>query len=187
MMMSSNIEFYLFEHEVWYRKDGAAYKLTEGSQDVLSMFMAKMENFYPEAFEALKGYYKKSMPNMAYYRFLIVRRFIKCNFAIIDNVHDLTSMGELQFEHVPCPMRGECRLEGIVCAPKYEHRLSDSELRVMKLWCEGLSKEDIAEKLFLSVHTVNNHIRNSYARVGVHEKAEFWQYAERHHLFGHVQ
>lgn len=61
--------------------------------------------------------------------------------------------------------------------------MSDAELRVMKLWHEGLNKEEIAEQLYLSVHTVNNHIRNAYIRIGVHSKAEFVRYAETNHLF----
>lgn len=56
-------------------------------------------------------------------------------------------------------------------------------MRVLKLWYDGYSKEEIAERLYLSVHTINNHIRNAYTRLGIHEKAEFFRYAEQNHLF----
>ena len=80
-------------------------------------------------------------------------------------------------------MRGECRFEGVVCFPKFNTRLSDSELRVMKLVYEGKSKEDIAEELYLSPNTIKNHIKSVYLKLGIHEKAEFIQYANRNNLF----
>ena len=53
----------------------------------------------------------------------------------------------------------------------------------MELWYKGLTKEEIAERLYLSVHTVNQHVRNALARLGLHEKAEFFSYATRNNLF----
>jgi DNA-binding NarL/FixJ family response regulator len=84
---------------------------------------------------------------------------------------------------VPCPLRGECILEGVVCSPEFNSKISDSEMRVLELLYKGYDKEEIAEKLFLSVHTVNNHIRNAYVRLGFREKAEFIDYAHRNKLF----
>ena len=56
-------------------------------------------------------------------------------------------------------------------------------MRVLRLWYQGKKKEDIAEELYLSVHTINNHIRNAFTRLGLHEKAEFVKYAESNKLF----
>lgn len=51
-------------------------------------------------------------------------------------------------------MRGECKYEGIICCPQFYSRISDAEMRVMKMIYEGANNEDIAEKLYLSPHTV---------------------------------
>ena len=51
------------------------------------------------------------------------------------------------------------------------------------MWWIAPSKEEIAEQLYLSAHTVNNHIRNAYFRLGIHSKAEFVKYAENNRLF----
>ena len=41
----------------------------------------------------------------------------------------------------------------------------------------------IAEKLFISLNTVNNHRKNSFRKVGVHSMAEFMRYAMTNNLF----
>lgn len=45
--------------------------------------------------------------------------------------------------------------------------LSDRELEVLKLICEGYSNNEIAEKLFISRHTVDGHRRNLISKTGV--------------------
>ena len=45
--------------------------------------------------------------------------------------------------------------------------LSDRELEVLKLICEGYSNNEIAEKLFISIHTVDGHRRNLISKTGV--------------------
>ena len=182
--MPSNIEFYTFNDEAWlHYADGTAEKLTEEHSDIISAIYEMIEQFYPGAITALKKEYERCIPNMSFYRYRIVVRFIKCNFGNIDKTADIDSFGRIHLERVPCPLRGECKLENVVCRPVFAHKMSDAELRVMKLWHQGLNKEEIADQLYLSAHTVNNHIRNAYIRIGVHSRAEFVRYAETNHLF----
>ena len=47
----------------------------------------------------------------------------------------------------------------------------------------GKDKDEIAENLFLSPHTVKNHIKSAYCKLGIHEKSEFIKYANAHNLF----
>lgn len=50
--------------------------------------------------------------------------------------------------------------------------LSERELGVLKLLVKGYDYKIIAEKLFLSSHTVRKHIANIYAKLHVTSKAQ---------------
>lgn len=66
---------------------------------------------------------------------------------------------------------------------KYE--FTGRELEVLRLIAEGKNNEEIAEKLFLSVRTVEKHITNIYSKVGVSGKsarAYVASYAIKHKL-----
>jgi len=50
--------------------------------------------------------------------------------------------------------------------------LSESELRVLRYLPTNLSAPEIAGELYVSVNTVKTHIRNLYAKLGTHRRAE---------------
>jgi LuxR family maltose regulon positive regulatory protein len=50
--------------------------------------------------------------------------------------------------------------------------LSDRELEVLQLIASGLSRPEIAEKLFLSTNTVKTHARNIYSKLGVNNQMQ---------------
>jgi len=49
--------------------------------------------------------------------------------------------------------------------------LSDREREIVMLAAEGMSSKDIAERLYLSVRTVDNHLQHAYAKLGVSSRA----------------
>ena len=53
-------------------------------------------------------------------------------------------------------------------APVASYDLTDRENEILKLLIDGLSKKQIAEKIFLSYHTVDVHIRHIYEKLEVH-------------------
>ena len=179
------LEFYTIDGEVWYiTSDGRNERLDESKEDIITMLIERMMECYPEAYKALSECYQKSATNVSYYRFLIVRRFCKCNFGKLDTAElDCRPSCSFCFEKVQCPLRGECKHEGIICMPKFNTQLSKKELQVMRLVYEGCSNEQVAERLYLSPFTVKNHIKSVYAKLGIHEKSEFIQYANKNHLF----
>lgn len=183
------LEFYIYESELWCKHaDGRNELVDETKTKIIQYILDKVRQCYPEAYQALEKCYSKSSANIRYYQYLIARRFIKCNFAQLDatsfDVEDVDDDGRFNFEKVECPLRGECLFEGVICSPKFNSKLSPAELRVMKPFYQGKSKEEIAQELFLSPETVKLHIKNSYLKLGVHEKAEFIRYAQENHLFG---
>jgi LuxR family maltose regulon positive regulatory protein len=50
--------------------------------------------------------------------------------------------------------------------------LSDSEIRVLRYLPTNLSTPEIANELYVSPNTVKTHIRNLYAKLGTHRRAE---------------
>lgn len=175
------IEFYIFNDELWCRSENGTEKLSVCS-DIVRVVYDKIAEFYPDAFKALNKEYARLMDEK-YKRFRIVNRFLKCNFGCIDQTIDLNEQGEFRFECVPCPLRGECKYENVICCPKFDSRISDAEMRVLRYLYRNRDRADIADILCLSEHTVKNHIRNAFARIGVHSQSEFIEYANRNNLF----
>jgi len=92
-------------------------------------------------------------------------------------------LGNHHFEMVKCPLMAECPYYRIICQPRYESNLSEREKEVMKLYYQHVSTDEIARRLFLSIHTVNNHRRNALQRLGLHSLEEFIGYAHKNKLF----
>ena len=53
-----------------------------------------------------------------------------------------------------------------------KHSLTTRELEILQLLTAGNDRDSIAELLFISPHTAKTHIRNVYAKVGVHSAKE---------------
>lgn len=169
---------------MWYREGGSESfeRLTDGHTEIIDAILEMLSTFYPKAYAALSQEYGGCALNRRYHRYRMVARFVRCNFAQLDTVPDIEGR-RMNFEHVQCPLRGECRYDRVVCRPEFEHRLSPAEEPVMRLWYEGLEESEIGRRLYLSPHTVHNHIRNAYRRTGTHSRAEFTRYANDHNIF----
>jgi DNA-binding CsgD family transcriptional regulator len=50
--------------------------------------------------------------------------------------------------------------------------LTDSELTVARLVAEGLTNREVAERLFVSPHTVSAHLRHVFAKLNVNSRVE---------------
>ena len=55
-------------------------------------------------------------------------------------------------------------------SPQRDYHLTERERDVLQLMVEGLIKKEIADKLTLSVHTVDTHLRNIYAKLEVNTR-----------------
>ena len=66
--------------------------------------------------------------------------------------------------------------------PRLGADLTARELEVLGLLAEGLSNAAIAQRLWLSVNTVRNHVANLLGKLGVHSKLEALAVATREGL-----
>jgi DNA-binding NarL/FixJ family response regulator len=58
--------------------------------------------------------------------------------------------------------------------------LTDREGEILALLSQGMRNEGIAQKLFISPQTVQTHVRNLLAKLGVHSKLEAVAFAVKH-------
>ena len=66
--------------------------------------------------------------------------------------------------------------------PSVADELTAREMDVLNLICEGLRTKEIAEKLFISVHTVESHRRNIMLKLNINNSSRLVKYAIDHSL-----
>ena len=169
--------------EVMITDECGTRQLEQSNREFISEIITRMGIFWPEALEKASLEYTDRRYNIPWFEFSIVRRFLKCNFGEFDSTMDIDQMGNFHFEEVKCPLKGECKYEGIICKPKFNSTLSERELSVMRSFYEGMEENAIADKYCISLETVRTHKRNAFRRIDVHSLAEFFQYARKNNLF----
>ena len=50
--------------------------------------------------------------------------------------------------------------------------LTGAEAQVARLVSDGITNREIADRLFLSPHTVNSHLRHIYGKLAINSRAE---------------
>lgn len=78
--------------------------------------------------------------------------------------------------HGGAPMNGQIARKVLdifknLATPVKEYRLTERETEVLHLLIDGKTKRQIAESLYLSYHTIDNHIRNIYSKLHVHSRS----------------
>ncbi|MFF3563591.1 ATP-binding protein [Streptomyces sp. NPDC002574] len=58
--------------------------------------------------------------------------------------------------------------------------LTDSELKVVHLVADGLTNRAVADRLYLSVHTVNTHLKHVFTKLGINTRVELTRLVMEH-------
>jgi len=58
--------------------------------------------------------------------------------------------------------------------------MTDSELAVARLVAQGLTNREVAERLFVSPHTVSSHLRNIFAKLDINSRLALTRIADEH-------
>ncbi len=72
------------------------------------------------------------------------------------------------------------RLAGMVPPRNGWSGLTECELQVVRQVAQGLTNRQVAERLFLSQHTVGNHLRHAFAKLDVTSRVELARLAAIH-------
>ena len=179
--MLANIEFFKTpDGAVMYKRQGGPVReLSEHDRELVANLLSLIRTRYPDAFAALSELYSRSERNRPYYEWRMVSRFIRCNLGDYDTQSlDIDADGQLRFEQMKCPLMGsgDCFWESVICKPRLETGLTTRELELLPLIAEGLQSHEIAERLFISKCTVDNHRRNILAKLGKRSVAELAAY-----------
>lgn len=177
----TNIEFYNTpEGDVMVKQVGQPVKvLQQSDRELVQAILSLINERYPEAFRALADLYSRSSMNNAFYEFKMVHRFCRCNFGEYDNQRlDVDIDGFFQFEEVRCPLRGtdDCKYHGVICCPRVNNNLTEREQEVLQLIASGMTNEDIADRLSISVFTVIRHRNNMRAKLQARNTAQLITY-----------
>jgi DNA-binding NarL/FixJ family response regulator len=62
----------------------------------------------------------------------------------------------------------------------HEAGLSPREVEVLALVTQGMSNQDIADRLFLTINTLKSHIRQAYKKIGVTSRAQAVAWCMQH-------
>ena len=73
-------------------------------------------------------------------------------------------------------------VEPAASSSPYPAGLTRREVEVLRLVAEGLTDAQVAEKLFISLRTVNAHLRSIYAKLGVSSRSAATRYAVENEL-----
>ena len=58
--------------------------------------------------------------------------------------------------------------------------LTDSELAVVRLVASGLTNREVAERLYISPHTVGGHLRHAFEKLGINSRVALTRIAAEH-------
>ena len=99
---------------------------------------------------------------------------------IVESVHQVMAGGSPMSPRVATSV---LEMFTRMAGPKTDFGLTEREREVLELMKEGLTKKEIAGQLNLSFHTVDDYLRNIYAKLHVHSQAGAVAKAMKHELF----
>jgi DNA-binding CsgD family transcriptional regulator len=70
-------------------------------------------------------------------------------------------------------------LDAQVAQAAAEFKLSEREREIVSALARGYTASAVAEKLFISPHTVNTHIQHIYDKMGIHKRSELLNYLNK--------
>lgn len=92
----------------------------------------------------------------------------------------LTTPGQVA---LPAPTQGERSSSQTPASPQsYPDGLTAREVEVLRVVAQGLTNEQVAERLVISPRTVDTHLTSIYGKIGVSSRVAATRYAIEHHL-----
>ena len=87
---------------------------------------------------------------------------------IVEAIHEVLAGGAPMH---PSVARSVLAMLARQAAPKPDTGLTDREHAVLELMTQGMTKKEMADRLAISYHTVDTHLRNIYTKLHVHNSS----------------
>ncbi|HSU57608.1 MAG TPA: response regulator transcription factor [Candidatus Dormibacteraeota bacterium] len=99
---------------------------------------------------------------------------------VIDSIREVYSGGAPM---TPRVARSVLDMFGKFMVPQHDYGLTAREQKILELMTQGLIKKEIADRLSVSYHTVDTHLRNIYAKLHVNTRSGAVAKALKERLF----
>ena len=84
---------------------------------------------------------------------------------------------------MPAPVQaGPSKAPAVPKASTYPDELTAREVEVLRLVAQGLTDEQVAQRLVISPRTVDTHLTSIYSKISVSSRVAATRYAMEHHL-----
>jgi DNA-binding CsgD family transcriptional regulator len=157
-IIDKSVEFFLYENEVMCMHDGNKYSFDDFPAEIIEIVNQEMAKD-DVAIASLVDWGMVDLNSQ-------MRQYIACKWGGYDSNPDICTTGKIQpAEYVECGRRDICKYQGKLCTSiKVQNGLlTKNEIDVLKGIGEFLLDKEIADKLFISEHTVR-HRKDSICR-----------------------
>lgn len=162
---------------------GDLFLLNERKRDFIVSMKLMIKNDYQKAWQGCCEWNHKASPNVTKFDFLNVRRFCKCNFQKYDGKLDIDENGSLNFEFTDCPLRGECKYEGVICSPEFSNKLTEYDKSIVSMIVyQQMTADQIALRLSRSINTINNRRKTILEKTGCKTISQLVAYCYEHNI-----
>jgi len=113
-----------------------------------------------------------------------IEQFCYCNYGGFDNKPDFHKADKPKKEYWNCGKRGKCAAEGIVCRPDCieNNNLSIRETDIIKCAAYGMTDQETADKLEITINTARTHERNIREKLGFNHRGEIIKFAYQNNI-----
>ncbi|KAA2218287.1 MalT transcriptional regulator family protein [Maribacter flavus] len=175
MGKQSNLLPGILSNDVEFFQDGEQLKaITSGTViDFTQLSFAHMQILRDEIEKEpdVKMLLLDMFPNSEFKR---LEQFVKCRFGGLDYTADLTTEGAQQGEWWPCPLRGKCAHEGVLCKQvSYNGNVLDhQDVTLVQLLATNSTNDVIANEMNLPLGSFHLLKKRLYNKLGVQTKQE---------------
>lgn len=165
-LTDDSVEFFIDDDKVKAITAGSVIDFTQLSFGHIQQLKEEIEKD-----EMVKMHLLDLHPNSEFKR---LEQFVKCRFGGLDYQADISKDAVQDGEWWPCPLRGKCASEGVLCkAVKFKgERLDHQDITLVQLLSTNTTNDVIAEEMKLPLGSFHLAKKRLYKKLGVQTKQE---------------